>query len=392
MASEIRVLLIDLSKRYGGASVRALTLARHLQSGGVAIAGLKGSPVLSLAGERGIPVRVVGKSRLDPMIPFRLRQIIRQDHFQVIDTQNIQSKFWGSLTARITDVAFVATLNSAYRYEQGHTLKGRFYALLDGWTSGRTDRFIAVSEAIRQNLLESGLPAGMIDLVTNAVEIEAGPKTQDPAFLRRQWQIPADAFICTSIGRLVWAKGQDDFITAFSSIADRLPKAYALIAGEGVLYPVLSRQIQAAGLEKRMILLGHCTPEKVLNVLRASDAFVLSSRSEGVPYALLEAAALGLPILSTRCGGIPDVLTDSVEALLVPVGDPKALAEGLIRFYSDRPWARQLGLAAQEKIRQNHAVKALIDAMQIAYRKACEHKWNRSGQATSPLDSRGTVL
>jgi len=373
-APEIRILVIDLSRRYGGASVRALTVADHMQPGFVAIAGLENSPVLKIAEERNIPTRIVGKHRLDPLIPFRLRKIILEERVQIIDTQNIQSKFWGSLTALITDVAFVVTLNSSYEDEQGRALKGKFYAFLDRWTNFRTNRYIAVSDPIQKSLIKAGISSDLVDLVSNAVEGEDTFQSYDPKQTRREIGIPDDGFVCVSVGRLVWAKGFDDFIAAFASITDRNPNLYALILGDGVLYPALTRQIKEAGLENKFFLTGHCKPEKVNCVLKASDVFVLSSRSEGVPFAVLEAGAVGLPIISTRCGGIPEILTDNVDALLVPVGDIQAIASGIEQLVENPQLAQRLGSTVKETIRRNHGIPKLIEATRNAYQKALEHK------------------
>lgn len=380
MSGGLQVLLIDLSKRYGGASVRALTLAFHMQPG-VVIAGLENSPVVKIAQDRNIPTRTVGKSRLDPLIPFRLRKIIRQEGFQIIDTQNIQSKFWANLAAVITDVAFVSTLNSAYEEEQGGSFKGKFYATLDRWTNSRTNRYIAVSRPIQNELLKTGIPAEMIDLVTNAVDLEDISRAEEAAstrwLTRKQLGIPGDAFVCSSVGRLVYAKGFEDFIDAFARSSEQMPNLYGLIAGEGSLRPVLSEQIKAAGLESRFQLLGHREPKEVNNILKASDVFVISSRSEGVPFALLEAAAAGLPIVATRCGGIPDVLEDNVDALLVPVGDVRGIASAMMKIGIDRYMAKGLGRKAREKIQRDYSIQKQIEGTERAYRSALANKQSR---------------
>jgi glycosyltransferase involved in cell wall biosynthesis len=373
MQENIRVLVIDLSKRYGGASVRALYLAHHLRSWGSAIAGLENSPVIKIARERDIPVKLVGRERFDPLIPLRLSRVIHEAQFLLIDTQNIQSKFWASFTTLITGVAFVSTLNSSYRDEQGNAWKGKIYALIDWWTNFNVDRFIAVSQPIKRDLIKTGVPEGMVDLITNAVDIDSSLLIKDPMQMRREVGIPEDAFLISSVGRLVWAKGYDDFIQAFGSLVDRLPKAYAVIIGEGILHSALEERIKNSGLVNHIRLLGHYDVGKTLNMVRASDVFVLSSRSEGVPYALLEAAALGLPIVSTRCGGIPDIFTDNVDALLIPIGDSAALSSALIRLWEDRTFAKWIASNAKAKIERDRSISTHIDAIRQAYAMALDH-------------------
>ncbi len=374
MSKDIRVLIVDLSKKFGGASVRALTLADNLKPWEVAIAGLENGPVVKIAKSRNIPVRIVGKKRTDPMIPFRMKDVIHSDRFQIIDTQNIPSKFWGSLAASLTDVAFVSTLNSSYEDEFGKALRGRVYTRLDRWTNFNVDRYIAVSRAIGENLSRRGIPASEIDVITNVVDVNHATLLQDRKLIRRSMGIPEDAMLCISVGRLVWAKGHEDFIRAFALAAGRIKNAYAAIVGRGVLYPSLSELIKEVGLEDRIKLLGQCDVDMTWSIMKASDVFVLSSRSEGVPYALLEAAAFSLPVLTTNCGGIPEVFTDNVNALLVPVGDLSAISGALIRLCEDRELARRLAACAREKVESEYSLSAQIAAVRRAYTKALAHK------------------
>ncbi len=373
-SEDVRVLIIDLSKRYGGASVRALMLAQHLQPWKTAIAGLEDSPVIKLAKERNIPVHTVGRSRIDPLIPIRLKNIIVKEQFQVIDTQNIQSKFWGSITASLSGATFVSTLNSSYQNEFGESVKGKLYSSIDQWTNRRTDGYIAVSKPIQDDLLKTGVSSEMVNLVTNAVEVDDASPAMDPRSIRRQIGVPEDCLLCIAVGRLVWAKGYDDFIKAFVSVSGQVPNAYAVILGAGELHSSLSAEIHDIGLTNKIILLGHCEPQRVLSTLKASDVFVMSSRSEGVPYALLEAAALGLPILATQCGGIPEILDDGADAILVPVSDPASLAAGMIKLLIDRSFSKQLGANAKAKIKQRFSLPVQMEATRRAYLKAMDHK------------------
>lgn len=374
MVEDIRVLIIDLSKKYGGSSVRALALADHLKPWTVAIAGLEDGQVVAVARERNIATRIVGRNRTDPMIPWRLKTVIREGRFQVIDTQNIPSKFWAALSTHLTDVAFVSTLNSSYVEEFGTALRGKLYTWLDRWTNAHVNRYVAVSKAIRNNLVQARIPESRIDLITNGVEVDRSFSAEEHRLTRQKIDIPEDAILCACVGRLVWAKGYDDFIESFSLVAKQVPNAYAAIVGGGSLYDALSERIAKAGLQKRVKLLGQCDVSTTWNVMKASDIFVLTSRSEGVPYALLEAAGFGLPILATRCGGIPEVLSDKVDALLVPVGDTAAISSALIRLCEDKQLAQQLGANAQAKIERDYSLSAQVTAMRQAYREAIASK------------------
>jgi glycosyltransferase involved in cell wall biosynthesis len=369
MPEKVRAIIVDLSKRFGGASTRSITLAKGLKSWEVAICGLSGSPVVEMAKKNDIPVITVGRSRIDPRIPFRIAAHIRRGGYQILDTQNIQSKFWGSIAALLANVTLVSTLNSWYESEHGGSLKGKLYTTLDLLTNWNTKGYIVVSETVRDHLSRAGIAGEKVDLICNAVELN-NTATIEPGDLRKKFGLPHNAKICVAVGRLVWAKGYEDLISAFSSISGKCKDLYVLIIGDGVLRETLRDQIERLGLSERMLLLGFQDRETVLNILHYSDIFVMSSRSEGLPFALLEAAAIGLPIVSTDCGGIPEIVTDEKEALLVPVGDKHALASALVFLYKDREAAEKIGKNAMNRIRSEFNLSTQVAATKQAYSKA----------------------
>lgn len=363
-------MLVDLSRQYGGASTRALLLADQLRPWEVSIAGINNGAVVKIAMERRISVHVVGNSRVDPLIPIRLAKIIRRGGYDIIDTQNIQSKFWGSLAALLTNATFVSTVNSSYFDEYGRGFKGRFYRFVDVHTNWRTDCHIAVSNVIKTDLIGAGIAVDTIHVIRNAVSINGASSAHGREAFRQQIGIPNDAFLCASVGRLVWAKGYEDLVRAFGLIVEKIPNAYAVIAGEGILYSALLAQIRSAGLAERIILLGHCDSAMIQTFLNASDLFVMPSRIEGIPFALLEAAAAGLPIVATDCGGIPEVVAHGEEAILVPVGDPPALSSTIIKLYLDNEFAKELGKRAKTRVEKELNLTAQINALKQVYMAA----------------------
>ncbi len=373
-----KALIVDLSIRYGGASTRAISIAQALAPWGCMIAGIHDSPVIRMAREKGIAIRILGKRRTDPLIPFRLAGVIRKDGIQVVDTQNIQSKVWTSLAALLVNVAFVSTLNSFYKLEHGRSWKSWFYSILDLSTNWKTDRFIAVSDAIRKGLIEDGVAPETIDLIRNAVPVAANSTELDAARVREQVGIPDEALLCILVGRLVWAKGFDDFIAAFSGVVKRVENVMAVIVGEGNLRKELEDQVKKLDLENNVLFLGHRDRSMVMRLLSASNIYIMSSRSEGIPYALLEAAAFGLPIVSTDCGGVPEVLEHGESALLVPVGDIAALTDAIVALCRDRSVARALGEKARRKIQRDYSLELQMSMTKKAYLRAISDKKNHN--------------
>jgi glycosyltransferase involved in cell wall biosynthesis len=342
-----------------------------------ALAGLDQSAITRRARELGLRVHGVGRSKVDPRIPGRLARLIRENDFQVLDTQNVQSKLWGSLAAGRTGAALVSTLNSWYAVEHGAALKGRLYQFIELATNRGMDLYITVSSEDRRRLHEAGISEGAIALIPNAIEIDEASVPGDRADVLRSFDLPEQSVVCCAVGRLVWAKGYEVLIEAIAQLAQRHPHLSCLILGEGARRAELEAQIARADLQGRLRLTGFRTPGETLSIVKACDVFVMPSRSEGTPVALLEAAALGRPILASQAGGIPELVSDGEQALLVPPGDASALAAGLSRLIGDPEFAARLGAGAQRRVRREFSLPAQVDAVMQAYRKAWTRRQHR---------------
>ena len=348
------------------------------QPGTIALAGLSSGAITKRARQLGLPVHALANHKADPRLLFQLIRLIRKEGYNVLDSQNIQSKFWANLAAIATGTALVSTLNSWYANEHGKASnKGRVYTSLELLTNQSLDLYITVSQKDRQSLLKAGLPESMVALIYNAVDLSLDAIPGDSAWLRNKFDLPSDAIVLTAVGRLVPVKGYDVLISAMQQMASKLPQLYCLIVGEGESKDELSNQIQQAGLQERVRLAGYYDRDGAMSILKSSDLFVMPSRYEGTPIALLEAAALARPILASATGGIPELVQHEEHAYLVPPGDPTALAEGLSKLACDLDYARQLGQNAQQRIQQQFNLATQFAATWEAYRKALDHRRSR---------------
>jgi glycosyltransferase involved in cell wall biosynthesis len=374
-----KVLILDLSRNYGGSNSRILSLMTRAEPGTIGLAGLESGAITKQAVQLGLPVHKVAGHKADPRLLLRLLNVIRREGYNVLDSQNIQSKFWANLAALLTGTALVSTLNSWYAHEHSTTLmKGRLYTSLELLTNQSLDLYITVSEKDRQMLLASGVPEDRIELIYNTIDLDSSAISGDPDSLKKEFHLPPNALVCTGIGRLVPQKGFDILIEAFQTIASQVPELHCLILGEGEDRETLSGQIRAAGLEGRIHLVGYQDRQKVLSILKSSDIFVMPSRYEGTPIALLEAAALARPILATCAGGIPELVTHEQHAVLVPPSDPAALAQGFLKMALDRDYARALGQNAQQRVRDRFNPKSQVTETWAAYERAlARHKARR---------------
>ncbi|MBI5842252.1 MAG: glycosyltransferase family 4 protein [Chloroflexi bacterium] len=377
-----KALIVDLSKKYGGSTSRVLSLVANSPTGKIALAGLENSAVIKQAQKLGLPVHTLAREKFDPRILPRLVQLIRREKIQLIDSHNIQAKFWASLAAIFTNTTLISTIHSWYANEHGkNSVRGRVYTTLELMTNRGLDLYITVSRQDRKALLETGVPEEISTLIYNAVKIDPDKIPGDPDWLRKKFDLPSDAIVCVAVGRLVPVKGHDILIKAVQEIANEFPRLHVLIVGEGKFKHALQNQIENAGLGSCIHLVGYQDRESVMSIVKSSDIFAMPSRYEGTPIALLEAAALGRPIICTTSGGIPELVTDGEQALLVPINDPKALANGLARLCKDPAFSKELGRSARERVRLCFNLDLQINTTWDAYRKAWGNHQARNNHA-----------
>jgi glycosyltransferase involved in cell wall biosynthesis len=215
---------------------------------------------------------------------------------------------------------------------------GWYWSKLRRWDYPLARALVVQTQTVRSQLLPlmRGRP---IYVIPNAVDAPASQVVCEPR------QTTDGSLQLAAMGRLAYQKGFDLLIDAFARAARDQPRWSLVILGEGPERRRLEEEIHSRGLEGRVRLLGWVSDPSA--VLRNCDAFVLSSRFEGFPNALLEAMALGLPAISVDCpSGPADIIRNEVDGLLVPFGDLPALAAAIRRLLSDEPLRHRLGAEA----------------------------------------------
>jgi glycosyltransferase involved in cell wall biosynthesis len=225
------------------------------------------------------------------------------------------------------------------------------------------DRFICVSQHVANSLRQRfGVGPAKIAIVRNAIALDPPGLERDArrATLRRQLDV-GDAPLVLSVARLESEKGLSTLLDA----AVAVPSAIFLVAGEGSEREVLERRARQLELGNRFRLLGY--RDDVRDLLVAADLFVLASSNEGFPLSVLEAMATRTPVIATAIGGTDEVVRDGQTGLLVPPGDPEALASAIGRLVADRSLAGRLRDTARRHIEAEHTLAAMIAGVQDEY-------------------------
>jgi glycosyltransferase involved in cell wall biosynthesis len=323
---------------YGGIERHVLLLSAGLQARGhdVTYAGRADSLVANACSDAGVavePLRLAGLLDLPSL--WMLRRLVQQRGFDILHAHGVRaSHYVGWASAGLSNVRTVSTAHSTGVYRHMR----------------RCDHVIAVSEAVRANLLHHGYRAQRLSVIHNGVP---DAEVADRAAVRAELGIGDDEFAVFSAGRFIPDKGQDLMLDALART--RRPMRLFLAGDAGGDF---GRSVRAAGVGQRVVFLGY--RDDVPRLLSGFDAYLSASRREALGLSLIEAAAAGLPIVATAVGGVPEVVADGISGRLVASGDAAALAAALDHLVDHPAEATAQGRRGRERHLAHFTVEAMV--------------------------------
>ncbi len=231
-------------------------------------------------------------------------------------------------------------------------------AKLDRRTEGFLDCIVCNAQAVADRRMEYvGTPGKRIRIIPNGIDMsQFHPNLPTPS--RNELNLP-DGFLIANVASFRIEKDHENLLDAFKRAGTALRDAKIVLIGTGEREPLIREKIRALQLENRVVLAG---PVKdVRPMLKACDAFVLSSFSEGMPRAFMEALAVGVPSVATTAGGVSEVAENERDALLVPTRDADALSKALVRIVSDTALRERLAIAGPQRIRDAFSRSSMLD-------------------------------
>jgi glycosyltransferase involved in cell wall biosynthesis len=234
------------------------------------------------------------------------------------------------------------------------------------------DAIIAISEGVRDVLLEGGIPPDRIAVIPSGIDFSVYEYPASRDYLRKELAFKENDYLVGIIAHLADHKGHKYLIEATKILKDEAPRIKLVIVGEGPLRLDLDNQVARSGIDDMVFFLGF--REDVPQILASLDLFVLSSIKEGLGSILLDAMASSLPIVATRAGGIPEVVKNGKTGILVPPGDAAALAEAILRLYLDKGIAAQMSKAGHDAVLQKFSAKAMAGRVIDLYENLAKKK------------------
>ncbi|VVE05671.1 glycosyl transferase family 1 [Pandoraea aquatica] len=374
----MKIVLFVTGLQLGGAETQVADLARGFLARGhdVTLISLTGPCAIALptSPQFTLVELKAGKSPGSLIgALFRFAAYLRAWRPDVVHAHMVHANLMARVARWFAPVSVLVT--SAHSRNEGGRARMLAYRLTDRWTDLTTN---VSDDAVAEFVAQRAAPATRIVSMPNG--IDTGRYRPD-AQARAAWRnasnalpdvLPdADAPIVFAAGRMVEAKDYPTLIDAFAHVANAMPEARLFIAGEGPLRTSVQARVDARGLAHAVTLLGR--RNDIAQWMQAADVYVMSSAWEGLPLVVGEAMASGLPVVSTDCGGVRELLGDAGQAAehdgphggahnaLVPVGDAQALGDALLRQLRAGPEARRaLGTANRERIVTHFSLDAIV--------------------------------
>ncbi len=361
----IRVLHVVDSLKLGGVQTTIEALLRSVDHSqfDLSLAALHGPGVFSERIEAiGITPIHLSRHRLNPLIPFRLRHLLRANQYDIVHAHGMPSCFVCERFRQFLGIQrLVAHIHHVYRGQHGQTLQN----MLEHTVYRRTDLLLgcsqealdSVSTALPKQVLHNG-----IDTIRFSPAIEASK-----ASVRQEWGLSDGDFVVGTTGRITHKKDPFILCRMLDVLGAEFPELRLLIVGSGPEEQALRDYAQELGVRDRIVFTGY-QPE-VEQLLAAMDVYVIASHQEGLALSLIEAMACGLPCVVSDYPGSKEIVAPEHDALQFVCREVDALCGHIRRLITDKALCNSLGTAARETACERFSDTVMAEALSNIYRE-----------------------
>ena len=353
---QMRILHVDTEMGWRGGQLQVLLLAQGLArhprfAGSVLTVCRTGSQLATRLAAADLPHTTIAvSSPWSPAAVWRLREV----------AASFQADLVHAHASHAHTLAALATIGTRRRLI---TTRRVDFAPTGMWKYRRCARVVAISQAIAGVL---GAHAGRVEVIPSGIDPQRFAHA-DRGLGRASLGLADDAVVVLCVAALEDHKGHETLLSAWERLASHHPRAYLLLAGSGALRAAI--ELRAASVPRVLLLEQR---DDIPDLLAAADVFALTSNLEGLGTAVMDAMVCGLPVVATRAGGIPELITDELDGLLAPVRDAEAVAERLARLITDPALRSRLGTAARATAQRRFLASAMVEAYVRLYAEVSE--------------------
>lgn len=367
----LKVLHIIGGGEFGGAEKHILNLAGAVDPRAVEITVccLFSAPFVEVAAGAGInALSVPMRSKADFGVVKKLAARIRGGQYDIVHTHGVRANLLGRLAARRAGKRkVITTVHSLLEMDYQGIITRSANNLAERATRCLTDHFIAVSQGLKDRLVAGGIPANTITVIHNGILLDGirPPDAAGPAVKERL--LAGDGDLVGIVARLHAVKGHRYFIEAAREVLRQRPQTRFLIVGDGPYRPVLEKLTGGMGLKDKVIFTGFI--EDIYTLMAELDLLVISSLWEGFGLTAIEAMVLGVPVVATEVGGLPEVVRHGETGLLAPPADSAALAKSIAWMLDHPREAAEMAAKGGDMVRRKFTAAEMARLTVDLYRK-----------------------
>jgi glycosyltransferase involved in cell wall biosynthesis len=315
-------------------------------------------------------------SKYNPFLLTKVTNVIKEENIDIVNGQGARAEFYARIASGRTGTSkYISTIATPVEGYDVDFLKKRLYRFLDRFPEKYVDRFIVVSDALKDLMIhQRRISAEKVVKIYNGIEInhyDPDKLKNQRLQIRNEFILNDDVILIGAIGRLVWQKGFTYFLRCIPDIIKHIAQTRFVIVGDGEMREYLQNVSKKLGIENYLFFTGQRSD--IMDILAATDIIVIPSLQEGFPMITLEAMAMKKPIIATRINGITEQISDSVEGILVEPRNASALTIAIKRLVENPELATSLGEAARKRVIKDFSVEKMISETKSVYESLCQN-------------------
>lgn len=362
--------LLELVKGLDKKRFRPVVLT--FRSGGSMEAEFKAIPRVRL-------ISLERKEKSDFLYVFKVLRLLRRLEVDVVQPFLTPATFYGLIPALLSHTPVKIVTERSGIGLRNAPLGYRLYLRAEDFLTRYADIVVANSEAGREYLIKRGIAPERVKVIYNGLNLtRLNSNRKDVERIRQALGLPTDGQVVGIMARLFPVKRHDIFLQAAALVNQAIPETRFAIVGDGPWRDYLEALSQKLGLESKVAFLGE--QREVGPYLAAFDVAALTSETEGCSNSVLEAMAVGKPVVATDVGGNRELIDNGETGFLVPFGDPKALSEAIIRLLRDPVLARMIGERAKERTIHRFSLENMVNQYESLYETALKQRRGKKSE------------
>ena len=307
------------------------------------------------------------RGKFDPRVLRALKEIVLRHDINLVHSHDHKSNLFTFLLRRWLWRRQLSLVSTAHAWVL-IGLKGEIYRRLDLSLMRRFDHLIAVSHATKDEMVHAGLPADLVSVIHNGIDTDAWVPNRASGSLRDELNLGQAFPVIGYVGRIMPEKDLETWLRAAALVAKKYPQARFVLVGEGKDGATLGQLEQLAaelGIRDRIYFPGYRSD--LLPVYAAFDLFLLTSRREGLPNSILEAMAMGLPVVTADVGGVKELVVDGETGYVLPRGDAEGMARSLTTLVEDGSSRKRMGAAGRTRVEREFSFSTRLQRIEALY-------------------------